>query len=196
VSALTQQEQLFVEAYIRLEENGTKAAIEAGYAAKSAHVQASRLLKRDKVREAIASRKAEIATVVVTPVVEQTNVTFERLLMEAAAIALLDPKDFFGPDGKLLALHEMPERARRAISSCDVDESFEVPEGENVEGAAKLLIQHRTTKIRPHDKLRAIELIAKIQAYFKAPQKPAPAPPADWDAEMIIRWKRPGEGRE
>lgn len=55
---LTDQQRKFAELYFSLN-NGTKAAIEAGYAPAAAHVQASRLLKNDKVRDYIEEMHKE-----------------------------------------------------------------------------------------------------------------------------------------
>ena len=57
---LNQRELNFVVEYMK-SENGTKAAISAGYAPNSAASQATRLLKRAKIRDEIARRKARQA---------------------------------------------------------------------------------------------------------------------------------------
>ncbi len=52
---------LFIYNYIENGfKNGRKAAIDAGYAEGSAHVQASRLLNKDNVRKRIAEKKIEV----------------------------------------------------------------------------------------------------------------------------------------
>ncbi len=51
------REERFVEEHAK-EPNGTQAAINAGYSARSAHVQATRLLKKDKIRQAIDRLRA------------------------------------------------------------------------------------------------------------------------------------------
>lgn len=55
---LTDKQKKFAEAYFELSK-GTQAAIIAGYAEGSAHVEASRLLKNDKVREYIEELQKE-----------------------------------------------------------------------------------------------------------------------------------------
>ncbi len=50
---LTMKQESFVTSYLSNGFNATKAAIAAGYAEKSAHVQGSRLLRNDKVAEVI-----------------------------------------------------------------------------------------------------------------------------------------------
>lgn len=52
--------KVFVEVYARTR-NGTKAAIAAGAAERSAHVTASRLLKDDKVLSCVRARQEELA---------------------------------------------------------------------------------------------------------------------------------------
>ncbi len=57
---LNHRQQRFVEEFI-VDLNATQAAIRAGYAENSAHVTGCRLLSNDKVSEAIAVGKAEMA---------------------------------------------------------------------------------------------------------------------------------------
>jgi phage terminase small subunit len=55
--SLSEKERRFVEAYMgQANGNATQAAILAGYSAKAAHVTASRLLRKAKVKEQIDSR--------------------------------------------------------------------------------------------------------------------------------------------
>jgi phage terminase small subunit len=53
---LSERERRFVDAYMTLDGNATKAAIAAGYSAKSARHQASRLLTKRNIRAAIDQR--------------------------------------------------------------------------------------------------------------------------------------------
>lgn len=57
---LTVKQQKFVDAYIQLNGNATQAAIQAGYAKKSAGPNADKLLKNMKIAEALASRMKEL----------------------------------------------------------------------------------------------------------------------------------------
>jgi hypothetical protein len=54
VLGLTPQQWAFCEAYVANGGNGTQAAITAGYGASSAHVRASKLLRLDKIQQALA----------------------------------------------------------------------------------------------------------------------------------------------
>ena len=53
------REERFVTLYVE-NPNGTQAAIAAGYSPRSAHTIAHRLLKRGKIKDAIARRNAEL----------------------------------------------------------------------------------------------------------------------------------------
>lgn len=57
---MSKKEDAFVEQYFIQRFNGTKAAIAAGYAPRSAHVTASRLLRKAKVSAAITERLADL----------------------------------------------------------------------------------------------------------------------------------------
>ncbi len=75
---LTERQARFVEEYL-VDLNTTQAAIRAGYAPASAHVQGSRMMSNAKVQAAIAKAKARRA--------ERTGVTkdfvVEKLMVEA-----------------------------------------------------------------------------------------------------------------
>ncbi len=80
---LTAKQALFVQHYIATD-NGTQSAIAAGYAAKSAHVTASKLLRLPKVAKAVdAAREKSVARVK-----EKLSVTEEQVIRGLLAIAL------------------------------------------------------------------------------------------------------------
>ncbi len=60
MTTLTPKQERFCHEYL-VDLNATQAAIRAGYAENSAHVTGCRLLSNDKVSEAIAAGKAELA---------------------------------------------------------------------------------------------------------------------------------------
>jgi hypothetical protein len=70
---LSAREERFASEYV-VDLHGTNAAIRAGYAERSAHVQASRLLKRDKVQARIAELQAQRA--------KRLEVTVESMLRD------------------------------------------------------------------------------------------------------------------
>lgn len=71
----------FVAAYL-IHNNATKAAIEAGYSPKSAHIQGHHLLKIPKIHQAIERGRAKINA--------KLEVTSERVVAELARIGFAD----------------------------------------------------------------------------------------------------------
>jgi hypothetical protein len=63
---LTERQSVFVKVYVS-EQNGTKAAIAAGFSAKAAAAQASRLLKQDNIQTALARIRASVISKVNEP---------------------------------------------------------------------------------------------------------------------------------
>ena len=81
---LTPKQQRFVEEYL-VDLNGTQAAIRAGYSAKTAQEQSSRLLSNVMVRNAIsAERQVQL---------ERTEITADRVLREAWGILTADARE-------------------------------------------------------------------------------------------------------
>jgi hypothetical protein len=122
------------------------------------------------VRVAVEARQTALRT----RAEEKTGITFERLVDELATAGFCDPGELLGAGGKLLSLEEIPERLRRAIKQCDVVE--------RIEQRGDVVVTHRVIRIRFWDKLRALELIAKLQGHFKS-EATQDAPQA-----VILRW--------
>lgn len=138
---LTEQHKLFINALLDPDQaagNATKAAISAGYAQASAHVRGSELRKHPLVAAEIARRGAKSE--------KKIELTVERIEQELAALALVDPGLLYDTDGKLLPINQIPEAARRAISS----------------------VTDKGVKL--HSKLGALELAAKIRNMVKQEQ--------------------------
>lgn len=79
-STLTDKQARFVEEYL-IDNNGTQAAIRAGYSPNTAESQASRLLTNAKVREAVEFGRDEIK--------QKTDITRERLMEMAEDVYTL-----------------------------------------------------------------------------------------------------------
>ncbi|MCW2284939.1 phage terminase small subunit [Rhodoblastus acidophilus] len=137
---LTPKQQRFVEEYI-ISLNATKAALEAGYSAKTAKSQGQRLLTNVDIADAISAAKKSRS--------ERTEITADRVLHELAAIAFLDPAKVFTPTGEVRSLEDMDESVRRAIASVETISSSD--------GDAISTVR----KVRMNDKLRALELLGK-----------------------------------
>jgi phage terminase small subunit len=109
--ALRGKQARFVEEYL-VDLNGTQAAIRAGYSAKTAQEQSSRLLSNVIVQAAIQAGRAALST--------RTEITQDRVLKEYARIAFLDPRKLFDGTGRPLSIHELDDDTAAAIAGLDV----------------------------------------------------------------------------
>jgi phage terminase small subunit len=89
---LPPRQAIFVAEYL-VDLNATQAAIRAGYSAKTAEVQASRLLSNVKVAASIAARRADIS--------KKLEITVERVVLEYAKIGFADFTDYADGQFKL-----------------------------------------------------------------------------------------------
>jgi phage terminase small subunit len=142
---LTPKQRKFALEYL-VDLNGTQAAIRAGYSAKAAECQASRLLRNVKVAALLAGRLQKAET--------KDWLKVEDLERELSRLVNFDPAQLIGADGKALPLQELDEDTRRALSGVDVEELFE---GRGEERKFVGLLR----KVRWHDKRAAIELAMK-----------------------------------
>jgi phage terminase small subunit len=142
---LTNRQQTFVVCYLK-HENGQKAAIEAGYARKSAGVEANRLLKHPKIRSEIIAAKKRVA--------ERTEIDAAWLLNRLAELAEVDVLDLFDEGGDLRPLDDIPPRARRLISSIEVKALYAGS------GQDRVQVGH-VSKLKLLDRVKVLELIGR-----------------------------------
>ncbi|RQR87643.1 MULTISPECIES: terminase small subunit [unclassified Burkholderia] len=146
---LSPKAALFVNEFLR-DLNGTQAAIRAGYSAKTAATQASRLLKNVQVQRAIAAARERIAT--------KFEITRERVMLEYARLAFSDPRNFFNDDGTMKRVPELDDDAAAALAGFEVMEEFE--------GSGKDRFQIGvTSKVKWADKKGALDSISKIMGW-------------------------------
>lgn len=127
----------FVEAYLSNGENGTQAAIDAGFAEKGAPVTAAKLLKEPKVAAMIDRRRKEL--------LDRYELTTEGVLRELARITYFDVGKCYDEKGTILPLHKMPEDTRRALAGL---KDGEVRAFDKV-SATRLSMQYLTLLPRP-----------------------------------------------
>lgn len=123
-SMLTPRQQRFVEEYL-VDLNGTKAAIRAGYSAKTADQQASRLLTNVKVAAAIATGQAKRS--------ERTEITADQVVAELAKLGFANMLDYMqaGPGGyPYLDFSALPRDQAAALQEVTVEDYVE-GRGEN-----------------------------------------------------------------
>lgn len=152
MAKLTPKQSLFVDEYL-IDLNATAAYKRAGYKAKgnAAEVNAARLLRNAKVQEALNERMKERQ--------QRTEVTQDNVIKELAKIAFSDLKDFVRWD----------ERGVDILDSEDVDGTVlaEISETVNIQvfpnGGES---EKRQKKVKPHDKMKALELLGKHLGMF------------------------------
>lgn len=135
----------FAEEYI-LDLNATQAAIRAGYSAKTAYSAGERLLRDVEVSAAVQKSKERRAA--------KLEITQDRVLLEIARIALLDPQAFYNADGSLKPVQELDKDTAATITSVEVEEDIVTIDGETK-------ITGRTKKLKMADKVAALTLAAR-----------------------------------
>lgn len=147
---LSDQEQRFCLEYAcglpEVARNGTAAALAAGYSDKNAAQQASRLLRKAKIRREIDRLIGEQS--------KRIKLDADRVMEELWRLGTVDIGQAFDEKGNLKPIHEMPEALRRAVSSIETEELFEG------RGEDRTQIGF-TKKIKLFDKTRSLELLGK-----------------------------------
>lgn len=138
MAKLTDKQQLFVDEYL-IDLNATQAAIRAGYSAKTADQQGSRLLANVKVKQAVAEKQAQRS--------KRTGVNQDRVVLELAKVAFAKMTDIVDSKGRI------KEDASPDDLACI--ESIKYKESDNEYGGSV----EREVKIA--SKLKALELLGK-----------------------------------
>jgi phage terminase small subunit len=145
--------EAFAREYV-IDLNGTRAAIAAGYAEGSAHVAASQLLRKTKVRQLIAGLQTKRAS--------KLEVKAERVLEELSRIAFSNMADYMEIDetGKPVGLDL--RKLTRDQAAC-IQEISEDSTGGSGDGERRLIIRR---KFKLADKLKANELLCRHLGMF------------------------------
>ncbi len=144
--ALTAKQQMFVQEYLK-DLNGTQAAIRAGYSAKTANEQASRLLANVNVSQAVSEAKEERS--------EKTKIDAQWVLTRLANDATADLAELYDEAGNLKPIHDWPMVFRTGlVAGIEVEELFE-GRGENRAPIG------RVRKIKLLDRTKVVELVGK-----------------------------------
>lgn len=147
-SAASERKALFIAAYLDNGGNATQAAISAGYSAKTADQQGSRLLKDVKIKAAIKLKAVAV--------LEKFDLSIDRTLKEIARVAYSDPRRFYRADGSIKAMHELDDDTAATIASVEVDILRQ-------DGAAV----GETVKIKQWDKNAALEKAMKYHGLYE-----------------------------
>ncbi|ENY94284.1 terminase small subunit [Enterocloster clostridioformis] len=143
--ALTQKQRLFVDEYL-IDLNATQAAIRAGYSPNNADKIGSELLGKTRVSDAIKTAMAERS--------KRTGINQDRILMELAKIALVNPENVVNFDEATIREDALPEDLA-AVASVKV-KRFPTKDGEGIE-----------REIKFYDKTKALDLAGRHLGMFK-----------------------------
>lgn len=113
-SNAAERKALFVEAYIANGGNATEAAKAAGYSAATARSQGSRLLTDADIKASVAARAQETA--------QKYELNTELVVRSIVQELTFDPAKLYGQDGRLLAITELPEDIRMALTSVEFEQ--------------------------------------------------------------------------
>jgi len=147
---LSDQERRFCVEYV-IDRHVTHAAERAGYSVSNAAQQGCRLLRKAKVRKEVDRLLTEQAA--------RIKFDGDRVMQELWKLGTVDIGQAYDDDGQLLAIKDMPEDVRRAISSVESEELFDG------QGKEKTHIGF-TKKIKFFDKPKSLELLGKHFTLF------------------------------
>jgi phage terminase small subunit len=151
---LTPKQSRFVEEYL-IDLNGRKAGMRAGYSAKTAEVQASRLLRNAKVRTAVKEEMQARS--------RRTGITADRVVLELEKLAFSNIFDFIEvhTDGSVhIDLLRATRDRAAAIHEVTVRGSSEASSNEG--GSIKLT----RIQLQLCDKLKALNMLARHLGMF------------------------------
>lgn len=143
--ALTKKQKLFVEEYL-IDLNAAQAAIRAGYSPDTAKEIGCENLTKPNIRNAIDKALAERS--------RRTGINQDRVLMELAKIALLNPANVVDFNNATILEDAIPEDLA-AVASVKV-KRFPTKEGEGIE-----------REIKFYDKNKALDAIGRHLGMFK-----------------------------
>lgn len=137
----TAKQQRFIEEYL-LDLNASRAAVRAGYSARSAGSVSWRLLRHPAIAEAVAAAKQERA--------ERTRLDQDRVIRELSRIAFGDLRDLAEWDGESLTLKSSDSLSEAAAAAvCEVSQT------------------QSGIKLKRCDKLKALELLMRHAGMFR-----------------------------
>ena len=142
---MTKKQKRFIEEYL-VDLNATQAAIRAGYSPDTAGSIGSENLKKHEIRARIEKAIAERS--------KRTGINQDRIVMELAKIALLNPKGLVNFDEATIK-EDAADEDVAAVASVRV-KRFPTKDGEGVEREVKM-----------YDKTKALELLGRHLGMFK-----------------------------
>lgn len=152
--------ETFCLAYVANGQNGTRAAIAAGFSENSAKQTAARLTADPLVKARIAE--------LLTEKFRALHMTADEVLARAALVARSDVRGLYNEDGTLKAPHELDDAAAAAVAGIEVLEEFDGKGKDRVKVG-------ETKKVRLRDPMAAIRLLAEHHKLVRTPDEAANA---------------------
>ncbi len=154
MSGLSAKQRKFADEYL-LDLNASAAYKRAGYkgVGNSAASCASRMLTHAGVAAYIRERQMALQ--------EKTEITQERVILEYARIAFLDPRKFFDAQGGLIPITELDAGTAAALAGMDVSMARD---GKDEDGKPAYVAVH---KIKMVDKKGALDSLARTLGMFR-----------------------------
>lgn len=148
--AINAQQELFCQEYL-IDRNGTRSAIRAGYSAKTAGEQASRLLADVRIKHRINQ--------LISQDLQRIEATAAKIKRELTNIAFVNIADAYDANGSLKKFEDMPIELQRAILAIEADEIY------SGRGEDRKLVGY-TKRLKLTDKIKALELLGRHQKMF------------------------------
>lgn len=142
---LTAMQEAYCQSYIKIPENQSQAAIDAGFSHKTAHVKASVMMRDERIQKRIAELMEERN--------RRTRVSADYVLMRLVEIDQMDVLDILNDDGSLKPIREWPKIWRTTLSGFDLSSTIMNMNEDAIETVLK--------KIKWPDKVKNLELIGK-----------------------------------
>lgn len=175
-------QRIFIMEMVDPRMKATEAARRAGYAQKSAHVTGSQLLSNPNISAAIAEERKKFW--------DAKAMSREEMVAEISNIARFDMGRILHvtSDGDpFIDLSKADADDLRALGAVEV-EDFTLGRGDDARDV-------RRVKAKPFDKLKALDLLAKVQGHLKDPSVKVDIT-IDFASEMAEAEKRVAKARE
>lgn len=154
---LIDKHELFCKYYVECND-GPTAALCAGYELNSVEATADRLLAIKGIRERIKTLGGDPGEFE-NPKPIPIKTAREKIIAEWWKLAFFNPQDMYNPDGTVKPIMKMDAQVAACLASYEV---------EMVKGANRSISEY-VTKIKTHDKLKALDALARSYNMFDKP---------------------------
>lgn len=153
-SKLSPKQLRFCQEYV-IDNNGTKAAIRAGYSQSTAKEQASRMLTKVNIKKLVKKLKNGIAN--------NNNITAEMVRDELAKCGFSNLQDYITDENSILDLSKIPRDQAAALQAIKVTETITIVD--------KKPVTRRETSFKLSDKIAALEKLGRHLGIFEKDNK-------------------------